>query len=373
MQTRLQRMRDRRRPRALCSLLLLICLALIASACALPRSTPPIIKIGMIAPFEGLYRPRGYAALYAVKLALKEHNAAGGVAGHLVELVALNDDGQPEEAAIQARKLSIDPDVMGVIGPFSRAGASAVAGPLGEAGLAWITPSTMADEVAWAHANAYRLCASDEALARALVSWAAGEPASGSGVTIVGEDAFAQALAGAAEAVGLAHQVAHTLTTSPDSGVLLLSGDAEQVAATLATLKSSSDARMAIGAGPEGMQEVTLKWAPEASEGTVWVTCLAPAQWPQAFVEAYTQMAGSPPTPEAALAYDAANILLEAIRWDIESNGSPQRERIVHALGATRWGGLNGVITFDASGSWQEAPAHLFRVRNGQRFIPLSP
>jgi len=61
-------------------------------------STPPVVKIGLLAPFEERYRDDGYSALQAVRSALHERNAAGGVAGYQVALVALNDNGRPEEA-----------------------------------------------------------------------------------------------------------------------------------------------------------------------------------------------------------------------------------------------------------------------------------
>ena len=66
----------------LCSLLL--------AACSLSGSVKPTVKIGLAAPFEGLYRDLGYEALHAVRLAVRERNAEGGVGQcYLVELVAL--------------------------------------------------------------------------------------------------------------------------------------------------------------------------------------------------------------------------------------------------------------------------------------------
>ena len=46
------------------------------SACA---STQPVIKIGLVAPFEGRFRAIGYEAVYAARLAIREINARGGV------------------------------------------------------------------------------------------------------------------------------------------------------------------------------------------------------------------------------------------------------------------------------------------------------
>jgi ABC-type branched-subunit amino acid transport system substrate-binding protein len=77
-----------------------------------------VVKIGLVAPFEGRYRAIGYEAIYAARLAIREINRAGGVRGLRVELVALNDDGDAAMAAEQARKLAIDPQVVAVIGHY---------------------------------------------------------------------------------------------------------------------------------------------------------------------------------------------------------------------------------------------------------------
>jgi ABC-type branched-subunit amino acid transport system substrate-binding protein len=110
--------------------------ALAAAACY--GSTQPIVKLGLIAPFEEAHRAEGYAVLDAVKLAIGERNASGGVAGRQVALVALNDNGRPDEAAMQAAKLAVDRDVLGVVGPLSEATAAAAGPILAAEGLAWI-------------------------------------------------------------------------------------------------------------------------------------------------------------------------------------------------------------------------------------------
>ncbi len=94
-------------------------LLLLGARCALPGSIPPSVKIGLVAPFEGLYRSEGYDALYAVKMAVREANASWEVRVYRLELVALDDRNLPPEAAVAAGKISLDPDVVGVIGHLS--------------------------------------------------------------------------------------------------------------------------------------------------------------------------------------------------------------------------------------------------------------
>ena len=116
-----------------------LCVLLLA-ACSGPGSVRPTVKIGLSAPFEGLRRDLGYEALYAVQLAVRERNKAGGVGQrYLVELVALNDLNEAETAVEQARKMAVDPEVLGVLGGLS-AETVPVAPEYEQLGLAFLTP-----------------------------------------------------------------------------------------------------------------------------------------------------------------------------------------------------------------------------------------
>ena len=87
---------EKLRPPSLCHLCLSCLSPLFLSACS--ASTQPVVKIGLVAPFEGRYRPIGYEAIYAARLAIREINARGGINGHRIELVALDDRGEPDKA-----------------------------------------------------------------------------------------------------------------------------------------------------------------------------------------------------------------------------------------------------------------------------------
>ena len=88
-------------------------LFLILPAC---RRSPQVIKIGLVAPFEGENRALGYDAIYAARLAIREINEAGGINGTRIALVALDDSGQVDLARKAARSLTLDPLVVAVIG-----------------------------------------------------------------------------------------------------------------------------------------------------------------------------------------------------------------------------------------------------------------
>jgi ABC-type branched-subunit amino acid transport system substrate-binding protein len=116
----------------------LFCLLL--ASCTLPGSVKPTVKIGLSAPFEGRHRDLGYEVLYAVRLAVGQRNEAGGVAGrYLVEFVALNDLNEASEAIVQARKMDVDPGVLGVLGGWSPEKSGVVA-EYERLGLAFLSP-----------------------------------------------------------------------------------------------------------------------------------------------------------------------------------------------------------------------------------------
>ena len=93
-------------------LMLLLVIGMI-SGC---KSVTPVIKVGLVAPFEGRHRDVGYDVLYSARLAVREINAAGGIDGTRIALVALDDGGNPEYAQATANSLLIDPGIVAVVG-----------------------------------------------------------------------------------------------------------------------------------------------------------------------------------------------------------------------------------------------------------------
>ncbi len=96
----------------------LLYLSLLAMALAGCASVDPVVKIGLVAPFEGRQRAIGYDALYSARLAVREINAAGGIGGHRLALVALDDRGDAQLARDAAASLVVDSGVVAVVGHF---------------------------------------------------------------------------------------------------------------------------------------------------------------------------------------------------------------------------------------------------------------
>lgn len=105
--------------------LFLLFLGLVTSC----QSVDPVVKIGLVAPFEGRQREVGYDVLYSARLAVREINEAGGIGGKRVALVALDDGGRDEFAQATAQSLAIDPGVVAVVGHW-QSGTTAAAQPV---------------------------------------------------------------------------------------------------------------------------------------------------------------------------------------------------------------------------------------------------
>ncbi len=124
------------RSRGLCALVLV---AFVLVACRFPEREITVVKIGLVAPFEGSFRDIGYDAIYAARLAVREINRSQGADSWRLELIAYDDRGNPEMAAQAARNLVADPGVLAVVGHY-RADTTQAAAPIyAAAGLPFIT------------------------------------------------------------------------------------------------------------------------------------------------------------------------------------------------------------------------------------------
>jgi branched-chain amino acid transport system substrate-binding protein len=307
--------------RASCVLLLASCLLLLA-ACSFPGTVRPTVKIGLVAPFEGRYRYVGYDVIYAVRLAVREVNQAGGIRGHSVELVAYDDMADPALAVEQARKLAIDPEVVAAIGHFRAESTDAAAHVYADAGISLLSPGSIAP-----HADA---------LAAEMLAH----------LKTMGVDRVALVTQGGSIGAVLQHDAQVGQVTWPDDGDWLAEAmafdgvicDADPVTAgeVAQALRDEGWTGLFIG-GPEMAAADFSAVAGEAAEGALFVT-----PWPfppdvpksAGFVGAYQGMGPhvEPPGPLAIPAYEAAWQLFEALEDDIAVHAVPTRAGVAAAL-----------------------------------------
>ena len=309
---------------------------LLAAGCY--GSTPPVVKLGLIAPFEELHRDDGYAALAAVTLAINQRNAAGGVAGRQVALVALNDNGRPEEARRQVANLAVDQDVLGVVGPLHSVTAAAAGPALAAAGLPWVTLASLAPD--------------QQPAGFALEA----QPAD---VAVLAEELLR--VDGVANPVIVGMGASFPATQSPDqqaSGLIWLGG-----AAGGARVAGRLDPDVLLIGGPELGSPVFARRAGDAATGVRWLSAGPQAgALPADFTAAYQELAGAPPSPQAVLAYDATNLLLDALAHAGAGGAALDRQAVFRSLadlGAAGWQGLSGSVTWQSAGCPAPQPCWL--------------
>lgn len=258
---------------------LLLILAVLLASCSLPGDAAHVVKIGLIAPFEGVGRPLGYAILPEVRQAIAEMNASGELGRYRVALVALNDDLDPTAAAAQARALLPDDAVLGVVGPFGGESAAAAAPILFTAGIS----ALVAAPLVAAPLGATSLCPSPDEIAAAL-ELASTEP-------------------------GL---------TDP---LVFFPGDAALAADELAARRARGW-RGVMLAGPDVLRSWFIQRAGVAAEGARAVACSLGSSSAPAAGDA----------PEVSLAGAATRALLQALAVDIQAHGRPSRAGVAAAL-----------------------------------------
>lgn len=102
------------------------------------------IKVGFSGPLTGNAAAVGQDYLNGVKLYFDKVNAAGGVNGQKLEILAEDDQTDPKNATIVAQKL-IDAGVVAVIGPLTSGSTIPTMTLYSKAGIAQITPATNPD------------------------------------------------------------------------------------------------------------------------------------------------------------------------------------------------------------------------------------
>jgi branched-chain amino acid transport system substrate-binding protein len=325
-----------------------------------------VIKIAAGVPLTGPLAKQGQEVANAVKLAVEQWNAKGGVLGKKIEVLEADDQGNPQVGVAAAEKVAADPAVMGAVWGITSVTCIPVSEVLDKVNVTLISPGCTNPKVTDRGLKTVnRVCARDDAQGPA-------------GAMFAVQDLKAKKIAifddGTTGPKGVADEVEKTakkLGAQPFRYVIR-SGD-KDFRAILATMPKDIDVIYAglwapdaaliakqlpdVGLnvrmiGPDGMYEPVdyIQASGGAAEGN-YVTFLAPdlKKIPSAaaFVKAFEAKYG-PVSSYGPLAYEAANIILEAIK----KVGKADRAAVRDAVRATKnYQGILGVpLTFDDKG-----------------------
>jgi branched-chain amino acid transport system substrate-binding protein len=362
----------------------------VARAEAQPTLTGSI-KIGIVGPFSGRNAEAGERVASAVKMAIEEQNAGGGILGAKIEAVIGDDEGVPEKSTLLAQRLVDDPLVLGVIGPMN-SGAVLATGGIYERGiLPFITPtatSARLTEQGWkvAHRTAGRDDREGPASAIFIaenlrpkkVLLISDKTAFQSGIVQEVHRVLRQRGIGDATIEEVSDQdrdltplVTRIKAMGPD--FVYIGVGAQQAALLLKQAAQGGLKIRGLGNGSLRDRVAFIQAAGGEAEG-IYVSYNAqdPRMVPEAkdFIARFEAKYKKSVSAYEPQAYDAAVILMNAIKTAGAKGGKVNRPDVLAAIKATRdHRGVLGIpITFDAKGDIAAAPINIFRVQ-GEDFV----
>ena len=376
----------------------LLCLATLAAAPAKParHAALPPLTIALDLALSGPGADENIRARNGALLAIAEANDAGGIGGHGIAVAHDPDTTDATSAADAARvahALAADASVLAIIGPDRSALAQPMLPIINEAGLAMISPAAAAaalTAVATAAINRptgrltfFRLVAPDSfqgigladywATARNLKTAYILDDGSAYGTRLA--NAFAQRATRQGMQI-LGHETVNRANLADPSFTAALQKSAAQAIFFGGTdqvglpLMQQLYAAMpnAIKGGGDGLYGPEVLTAVGFPAAAGWVIAtgtphLLASAATAPFIAAYQKRFGQMPDDFAMTGYDAADIVLAAIRTIIGAGDVPTRETIRSTIAEQTVDTVQGRIGFDPNGDLRVKPVSLFVLR----------
>ncbi|MGD9909811.1 MAG: ABC transporter substrate-binding protein [Candidatus Izemoplasmatales bacterium] len=363
-------------------LLLVLAFGVTLSACNAQGDT---VKIGVIGPLTGDYSMYGLAVANGAQLAADEINAAGGVLGKDLEIIAYDSKGDTVEGVNAYNRLVQEDEVDAIVGgTFS--GVTLAFKDLAIAdGVPVLTPTATNPLVTLDAPNIFRACYTDSYQGTTMATFAMGTlEATKAAVFYNIDDAYSEGLATAFQdaytAAGAGYSVdMFTFTAGTDDysaaltsikagayDVVFVPAYVAEVGAIL-TQADAMDFGDTVFLGGDGWDGIEADYA-DVAEGNYFGNHYAktdPAENVQAFVTNYEATYNESPNALAALGYDAVYAMVAAI----EDAGSTDYADVVDALAALQYdNAVTGAIKFDENGDPVKAIA-IIQVVNGEHVV----
>ncbi len=341
------------------------------------------VLIGMVGSMTGPEASFGLEVRDAVKLAVEEVNAAGGVKGRKVEVRFYDSQGRIEESVAAVKRLLTQDQVVLILGEVSSSGTLAIADAAQAAQVPLVTPSATHPEVTRKGDFIFRTCFVDTFQGKVMARFAREHLKLGR-VAVLHDSKNAYSL-GLSESFRDAFQALGGTVATVES---YAKGDTDFRAPLLAVKKAQPEAIYLPGfynevgvvarqarelgltqpfLGGDGWDSDRLfELAGNALEGGYCTSHYAmdnPAPELQGFVSAFRERYGRPPEIGSALGYDAAKVALAAMQRAQALTGPAIRE----ALTQTKdFPGVTGSISLDAERNAVK-PSVILTIREGQK------
>src|SRR5207237_2741847 len=117
-----------------------------------------VIKIGEVGSMTGTEATFGTSSDRGIQLAIKEVNGAGGIKGRQIQVIALDDEGKPEEAATAATRLIASEHVVALLGEVASTRSLFMAPKAQAAKVPMVSPSSTNEKVTAVGDYIFRAC-----------------------------------------------------------------------------------------------------------------------------------------------------------------------------------------------------------------------
>jgi branched-chain amino acid transport system substrate-binding protein len=326
--------------------------------------TGDTIKVGVYGDTTGATSSFGQSTKNGIQLAFEEINAAGGVNGKKLEMVFEDDQGTPEKAKTVISKLINQDKVVAVLGEVASSNSLAAAPVAQEAKVPMITPSSTNPKVTQVGDFISRVCFIDPFQGSVMAKFAAntlkaktaavfGDNSSdySKGLTEFFEQEFTK-LGGtvitkqtyAQKDQDFKAQLTQMRDQKPD--VIYIPGYYSEVGIIAKQARELGMNQPLLGG--DGWDSPELWKLGGANLKNAYISNHYSADNPQPeiqnFVKAYTAKFSTPPDSLAALAYDSAKVLADAIK----RAGGTDSAKLKEAINSTKnFAGVTGVITLN--------------------------
>jgi branched-chain amino acid transport system substrate-binding protein len=362
------------------------------------------IKVGITLPFTGADAHDAELIKDGALLAIDAANDAGGVAGYKIEALLLDDGtataGQydPAQAATNARKMVSDDSVVASIGPQMSGSGKAMSPILSQGNLATITPSSTNPDITdpkfagqyrpKGKAIYFRTVTTDAFQGPNMANYFADTLKVKSVYVLDDSGAYGVGLADAFQA------------QAKKRGLNVLGRDQlnpkeADYTTTLTKMKSlNPDALYYGGVGQAGVKVVKQSYdivpniIKSGGDGVYGAEILTGGGFPAAqgwyatiaapnvlenpdaapFIERFAKKYGKQPDNYSITAYDAALVILDAVKQVAASGKDVTRDLVRDAIQQSHVKTLQGTVSFDANGDIENKIISVFQITRDDKY-----
>jgi branched-chain amino acid transport system substrate-binding protein len=343
---------------------------------------PHEIRIGEYGSLTGSQATFGISTQNGIQLAMDEANAAGGVNGKTLRVIAVDDQGKPEEAAVVVTKLITRDQVQVVLGEVASSLSLAAAHICQDHQIPMISPSSTNPKVTQQGDYIFRVCFIDPFQGRVMADFALGNLKAKTaailrdqksdysmgladffikrfkekGGSIVSDESFV------AGDVDFKSQLTNIREKTPD--VVFIPGYYTEVG-LIAKQARELGVKVPLLGGDGWESSKLYEMGGKALDGCYFSTHYsAESSDPkvQAFVKKYQARFGEAPDGLATLGYDAAGVLVAALKKTKSLGGADIREAIAKTKD---YAGVTGSISMDSNRDAVK-PAVVLKIENSK-------